>query len=148
MGDAMSRQLLARTAALFYALNFVLGMLALSWARQGRAGADQVTLLAAADYAIVALLLGRLFEPAGRVWSWAVAAIGLIGCALSLVGPLHLFPSPVNALAVFGLYCLGLGILIVRSGLLPRWIGALLMLGGLSWLTFASPALTRQLAPW
>jgi hypothetical protein len=54
----------------------------------------------------------------------------------------------VNALAVFGLYCLGLGLLIFRSRLLPRWIGALLMLGGLSWLTFLSPALTDRLAPW
>ena len=61
----MSRQLLARTAALFYVLNFVLGGLSLMWAQKGQtAAADQITLLAAADYAIVALLLGRLFEPA------------------------------------------------------------------------------------
>ena len=145
----MSRQLLARIAALFYALNFVLGSLALVWTQRGQAeAANQITLLAAADYAVVALLLGRLFEPAGRALSWTVAAVGLAGCALSAAAPLHLFTAPVNALAVFGLYCLGLGTLIVCSAMLPRWIGALLMLGGLSWLTFASPALAQQLQPY
>lgn len=145
----MSRQTLARIAALFYALNFVLGTLALVWTQRGQAeAANQITLLAAADYAVVAVLLGRLFEPAGRALSWTVAAVGLAGCALSAAAPLHLFAPPVNALAVFGLYCLGLGMLILRSALMPRPIGVLLMLGGLSWLTFASPTLTRQLAPW
>jgi hypothetical protein len=144
----MSRQFLARIAALFYVLNFVLGMLALRWMRIGDPQADLMQILAAADYAIVALLLGRLFEPAGRALSWFVAAIGLAGCALSVVGPLHLSTSPVNALAVFGLYCIGLGTLVVRSAMLPQWIGALLMLGGVSWLTFAIPSLAEQLAPW
>lgn len=145
----MSRNALARTAALLYLLNVALGIMALVWARQGKAdAADQITLLAAADYAIVALLLGRLFEPAGRGLSWLVAAIGLAGCALSAVGPLGLGAAPVNALAVFGAYCLGLGTLVVRSGLLPRWIGWLLMLGGLSWLTFGLPDLSRALAPY
>lgn len=145
----MSQQRLARIAGLFYALNFVLGGLAFAWLQQGRTeAANQMTLFAAADYAIVALLLGRLFEPAGRGRSWLVAAIGLAGCALSAAGPLHLFTAPVNALAVFGLYCLGLGTLVVGSSMMPRWIGGLLMLGGFSWLTFALPDLARQLAPW
>ncbi|HEX6740910.1 MAG TPA: DUF4386 family protein, partial [Sphingomicrobium sp.] len=79
---------------------------------------------------------------------WAVAAVGFAGCALSAVGPLGLATSPVNALAVFGLYCIGLGLLVVRSALMPRWIGLLLMVGGVSWLTFALPDLAQRLAPW
>lgn len=145
----MTQHRLARVAGLFYALNFVSGILALVWLGQGRtAAAEAMTVAAAIDYAIVALLLGRLFEPAGRAWSWAVAAVGLAGCALSAVGPLHLATAPVNALAVFGLYCIGLGLLVVRSALVPRILGGLLMLGGLSWLTFAAPALADRLAPW
>src|SRR5437763_9942738 len=109
----MSRQLLARTAALFYVLNFVLGGLALRWMAKGPTpAADAITIAAAADYAIVVVLLGRLFEPAGSALSWGVAAAGLVGCALSVAAPLHLFIPPVNALAVFGLYCLGLGTVI------------------------------------
>ncbi len=145
----MSRQLLARIAALFYALNFVLGTLAFMWAQQGRAeAADRMTLFAAADYAVVAVLLGRLFEPTGRALSWTVAAVGLVGCALSAGDALHLFATPVNPLAIFGFYCLGLGLIVVRTAMLPRWIGVLLMLGGLSWLTFALPSLARSLAPY
>jgi hypothetical protein len=31
--------------------------------------------------------------------------------------------------------------------MLPAWTGALLIIGGLSWLTFALPALAHRLAP-
>jgi hypothetical protein len=145
----MRRHVLARIAGLFYALNFLLGGLALTLMAKGPTpAAEAITVAAAADYAIVVLLLGRLFEPAGRGLSWAVAAAGLAGSALSVVGPLHLFTSPVNALALFGAYCLGVGLLILRSQLMPRWIGIFLMLGGLSWLTFISPGLAKNLAPY
>ena len=145
----MSRQLLARTAALFYVLNFVLGGLALSWTAKGTTpAADAITIAAAADYAIVVVLLGRLFEPAGRARSWAVAAVGLVGCALSVVGPLHLGTSPVSPFVAFGVYCFGLGLLILRSQLMPRWIGGLMMAGGLSWLTYVSPDFAKSVAPY
>jgi hypothetical protein len=145
----MSSRALARVAGLFYALNFVLGIAALIWTKQGNvAAADQATVAAAADYAIVVLLLGCLFEPAGPRLSWGVAALGLVGCAASAVGPLDLFLSPVNALAVFGLYCIGLGALVLRSQLMPRFIGWLMMLGGLTWLTFAFPVLAKAISPW
>jgi hypothetical protein len=145
----MSRQVFARIAALFYVLNFVLGGLAFSRMAKGPTPASNAMIIAAAaDYAIVVVLLGRVFEPAGKALSWAVAAVGLAGCVLSASEPLHLFVSPVNVLAVFGLYCLGLGLLILRSAMMPRWIGALLTLGGVSWLTFASPVLVHQLRPY
>jgi len=145
----MSSRALARVAGLFYALNFILGIAALVWQRDALTGwANQALVAAAVDYAIVILLFACLFEAAGRSLSWSVAAIGLVGCGLSLLGPLDLFPSPVNALAVFGLYCLGLGALIVRSDMMPRTIGLVLMAGGVSWLTFASPSLAARLQPW
>jgi hypothetical protein len=144
----MARQTLARIAALFYLGNFVLGTMALMRVRAGDpGGAAQLTLLAALDYAVVAALLGRLFEPAGRGWSWAVAAVGLAGCALSAAQSVHLIGPEPNPLAIFGVYCLGVGALVVRTAMMPRWIGALLMLGGLSWLTFAVPQLSERLQP-
>jgi len=53
----------------------------------------------------------------------------------------------------FGLQCLSVGYLIVGSALLPRILGVLLALGGLSYLTasfttFLSPALGARLAPY
>ncbi len=84
----------------------------------------------------------------GRALSWGVAAVGLAGCALSVPVMLHLVPAPVNPLAVFGLYCIGLGALILRSALVPRLLGVLLVAGGISWLTFADASLAHRLAPW
>jgi Domain of unknown function (DUF4386) len=48
----------------------------------------------------------------------------------------------------FGFYCLLIGCLIVRSIFLPKILGALMMLGGLSWLTFLFPPLASSLRPY
>ena len=53
-----------------------------------------------------------------------------------------------NPVVAFGPYCIGLGALILRTDLMPRWLGILLVGAGLSWLTFADPALSHRLAPW
>ena len=51
-------------------------------------------------------------------------------------------------LVFLGFYCLLIGYLIVRSTFLPRMVGALMALAGLSWLTFLSPPLAKQLSPY
>jgi hypothetical protein len=51
-------------------------------------------------------------------------------------------------LVFFGLYCLLVGILILRSSFLPRILGVLMVLGGLSYVLFLSPALVRSLHPY
>jgi hypothetical protein len=50
-------------------------------------------------------------------------------------------------LVFFGLHCLGVGYLILRSTFLPRIVGALMVFAGLGWLTFLSPLLANSLAP-
>ena len=50
-------------------------------------------------------------------------------------------------LVFFGLHCLGVGYLILRSTFLPRIIGALMVLAGFGWLTFLSPPFAQSLAP-
>jgi hypothetical protein len=50
-------------------------------------------------------------------------------------------------LVFFGLHCLGVGYLIVRSTFLPRIIGTLMVIAGCGWLTFLSPPLAQSLAP-
>jgi hypothetical protein len=50
-------------------------------------------------------------------------------------------------LVFFGLHCLGIGYLILRSTFLPQIIGALMIIAGLGWLTFLSPPLAQSLAP-
>jgi len=51
-------------------------------------------------------------------------------------------------LVFFGVYCLLVGILILRSAFLPRIIGALMVLAGLSYVLFLSPALAWSLQPY
>src|SRR5690242_15291776 len=51
-------------------------------------------------------------------------------------------------LVFFGLYCLLIGYLIIRSIFLPRILGALMALAGLGWLTFLAPPLVHDLAPY
>ncbi|MEY2490640.1 MAG: hypothetical protein QOC70_2582, partial [Verrucomicrobiota bacterium] len=50
-------------------------------------------------------------------------------------------------LVFFGLHCLGVGYLILRSTFLPRIIGALMMAAGFGWLTFLSPVFAQSLVP-
>lgn len=146
----MSSQRLARIAGLLYALNIVIGISAIVLAGRDKGMAEMVNLAGAAEYAIVVLLLGRLFEPGARALSWLVAAIGLAACAISAAMILHLpvLPADVNPVVVFGPYCIGLGTLIVRTGMMPRVLGLLLVVAGFSWLTFAMPALAHRIAPW
>jgi hypothetical protein len=69
--------------------------------------------------------------------------------ALALLGP----QAPRVAFIFFGLHCLTVGYLIIRSTFLPRAVGAPMVLGGLGWLTFSlttllSPPLARLLTPY
>jgi len=146
----MSSQRLARITGLLYALNIAIGISAIMLTRQDKALADTVNLAGAAEYAVVVVLLGRLFGPAARGLSWLVAAIGLAACAISaaMILKMPLLPADVNPVVVFGPYCIGLGAVIVRTGLMPRVLGLLLVVAGFSWLTFAMPGFARQIAPW
>jgi hypothetical protein len=51
-------------------------------------------------------------------------------------------------LVFFGLYCLLVGLLILRSTFLPRILGVLMVLAGLSYVLFLSPPLARSLQPY
>ena len=51
-------------------------------------------------------------------------------------------------LVFFGLYLLLIGILILRSTFLPRILGVLMVLAGLSYVLFLSPPLVRSLQPY
>jgi Domain of unknown function (DUF4386) len=47
-----------------------------------------------------------------------------------------------------GFSCLLIGYLIFRSNFLPRFLGALMAIGGLGWLTFLSPPFANHLSPY
>ena len=51
-------------------------------------------------------------------------------------------------LVFFGFFDFFIGCLILRSNFLPRFLGALMALAGLGWLTFLSPPFGTQLSPY
>lgn len=51
-------------------------------------------------------------------------------------------------LVFFGLHCLLVGYLILKSTFLPRLLGGLMLIAGLGWLTFLFPPLAKSLNPY
>jgi Domain of unknown function (DUF4386) len=134
----------SRIAGLFYVLTIVAGSMALFFRGPLGTAANAVAMLA---YVAVTLLLYRVFVPVHEPLSRVAAGVGLAGCAASALSMSGVV-LPVNPLAIFGGYCLLIGLLMVRSTFAPRAIGVLMMIGGLSWLTFAWPPLARSLMPY
>jgi hypothetical protein len=97
-------------------------------------------------YVVVTLLFYDLFKPVNNRLSLVAAGFSLVGCALGILGAFELVAGQIN-LGFFGIYCIAIGYLILRSTFLPRTLGVLMIIGGLSWSTFFVPPLARGLAP-
>lgn len=135
----------ARLAGWCYLLTIVTGMVGALVA--GPRLSTLATLLSLGFYVGVTLFMYRLFAAARPVLSLLAAGVSLIGCGLGVLQELEVPAGPMKSLVFFGIYCLLTSYLIWRSGLLPRWVGALLALAGLGWLSFFSPQLARRVAP-
>ncbi|MGE0813602.1 MAG: DUF4386 family protein [Vicinamibacterales bacterium] len=133
-----------RRAGSCYLVTFVAGAMALS---MGGAAGLAINAVATAAYVGVVVLFFRIFGPVDRRLAAVAAVTGLAGCAVSALEVAGARIG-VNPLAIFGAYCLLVGILILESTFVPRVLGVLMLLGGLSWLTFGSPPLARALAPY
>jgi len=137
---AMSPGLNARLAGAFYLLTFLTGGLAL--VVRGRVGVAS-GLVAGGCYLGVTLLLYILLKPVSRNLSLLAALVSVAGI---IIGPLPW--QGVHSLVFFGVYCLLIGYLIVRSTFLPRVLGALMMFASLGWLTYLFPSFAESLYPW
>ena len=135
---------IGRLAGIFYLGTFVTGVVALA------AGANMVAANAISTicYVVVVALFYVLFRPVHGGVALVAAVVGALGCAMNILALAHISILPINLLAVFGVYCILIGWLIVRSTLVPRAIGVLMMIGGVSWLTFGVRALARALVPY
>ena len=147
-----SPRLEARLAGAFWLMTILTGALAL-FAR-GRWGLA-TNFIATACYAAATVLVYALLRPVNRNLSLLAASFSLVGCAIGVLRSLFpLGPRTANiAFVFFGLHCLLVGCLILRSTFLPRTVGALMAFGGLGWLTlslatFLSPPLARSLSPY
>lgn len=97
-------------------------------------------------YAVVTLLFYDLFKPVDKSVSIVAALVSLAGCLVGMLGALNILTYHVNMLFFFGPYCLLIGYLIVGSRFLPHFLGALMMLAGLGWLTFLIPTVAKHAA--
>jgi hypothetical protein len=103
-------------------------------------------LIAVAIMVVVTLLLYDIFKPVNRGLSLLAAFFSFVGLTFEAI---RLQPRGVNVAIVFaGFYCLLIGYLIFRSMFLPRILGALMVIGGLGWLTYLSNRLVNYLSPY
>jgi hypothetical protein len=136
----------ARITGVFYLLNFVTSLIAFS-------GKGSPWLLAVcgpgatATYVAVTALLCYLFWPVNRLISLLAACFSWAGSIWGYIGPAHR-PFQMNTLVFYGVYCLLISYLIFRSSFMPHAIGALMLLPGLSWMTFAWEPLAHSLSPY
>ena len=94
----------------------------------------------------VTLLSYNIFKAANSNLSLLAAFLNLLALTFEVF---RLNPHGVNLAIVFhGVFCTLIGYLIFRSAFLPRILGGMMALAGLSWLTFLLPSLASYLSPY
>ena len=130
---------------MFYLLTIVTGTLgALLPDTPIRSAAN---LAASLCYVVVTIILYRLFRAVNGPVSLIATIFSLIGCILGVLNTLRLNPTHFNDLIFFGAYCLLIGYLILQSAFMPRFVGILVAIAGLGWLTFLIPSLAHRIMP-
>lgn len=148
----------ARVAGFLYLLIFIAAPLGASTATPAR----MVTILTCDTG--VALIFYALFKPVSKSVSALAAIFRLILVAILAIDSLNYFGGldllhagrsaaafdKLDALSLvpFGVHCVLIGYLIFRSHFLPRFLGALMLLAGVAWLTFVSPSFAHHLYPY
>ena len=133
----------ARLAGVFYLLTIVVGVFAAFV--PSRPLSDAGNLIGTGFYVIVTALLYLILKPVNPTLSLVAGLISLAGCTVGAFEALHRSPFSFKAIVIFGFYCLLLGYLIFRSRFFPRWLGPLVALAGLGWLTFLWPSFAQHL---
>jgi Domain of unknown function (DUF4386) len=133
----------ARLAGVFYLLTIIVGVFAAFV--PSRPLSEAGNLIGTAFYVIVTALLYLILKPVNPALSLIAGLISLAGCTVGALEALHRSPFSFNGIVIFGFYCLLLGYLIFRSRFLPRWLGPLVALAGVGWLTFLWPSFAKHL---
>jgi len=137
-------RLKTRIAGLLYFLSVLIGGVGERFLH-GRLGFG-VGLIALSGMVAMTLLFCSIFKPVNRSLSLLAATVNLVGIAFEA---LRWNPQGVNIAIVFlGFFCILIGYLIFRSIFLPRFLGALMAIAGLGWLTYLSPPLANYLSPY
>jgi len=149
---------MARIAGVFYLFIFIVAPSGASTATPLRMAVTMVC-----DTG-VALIFYILFKPVSRDLSMIALIFRLTFVAMMTVnsldyfGALNLFHSShsahafnrvyILAIAPFGVHCLLIGYLIFKSKFLPRFLGILMAIAGLAYITFVSPSFIHRVSPY
>jgi hypothetical protein len=143
-GSPQPRASLTGAVYLAYFLTAILAQLLTS--RNLIFAGNAVNLISIGLYLTLALLFFRMFKPVNRSISLLAALAGIAGCLVMALGVFSPTLLPINPLWFFGIYCLFIGFLVFRSNFLPRILGVLMILAGVGWLAFLSPAVALHLS--
>ena len=128
----------ARLTGVVYLIYFLLAFTGAAFDSHG-AVARFLSLASVAVYALLTVLFYFMFKPVSKGVSLLAALTSFAGCIFSVMHMLQLTRYVISPLIFFGCYCLLLGQLVIRSGFLPRILGALLVAAGVGWLLFLLP---------
>lgn len=109
-----------------------------------QARGDQANLVGGVLYTLVTILLWDLLRPVNQWISAAAAILSFLGCWLP---PAWYKAAHTSNFLFFGLYCLLIGYLILRSRFFPKGIGVLMACAGAAWLVTTWASLPRALSP-
>lgn len=145
-------RILARMTGIFWALTILAGFITL--AVGGKAGV-YVNAIASITYIGASIYASGLMKPVDRNLAILTGILGTLGCLISLDQTFfHTLTVAGNTpFLFFGSQLLLLGYLIIKSQFIPAWVGALLLFGGIGWLTLGlssllAPEFARMLMPY
>ena len=145
----MSPRLEARITGVLYLFNLLTGVAAIVLIGHHQRGAgDTMNLVAAVLYTLVTVLLWHLLRPVSGWISALAAVVSLLGCWLPLTRYENAYPPlHITDFTFFGIYCLLIAYLIIRSRFMPNFVGVLMTCAGICWLTTLSSKLSHALGP-
>ena len=140
MADPSAKRSWARATGFVYLLYFLTAIAGQALVSKGFALPGKVTnAISVLLYLVLGILLYRLFRPAGATLSLVAAVFNFAGSAAMLMALFSSGKTAINPLLFFGMYCLLLGVLILRSTFLPHALGFLTAAAGIGWFVFVAP---------
>jgi hypothetical protein len=141
----VSPRLEARVAGVLYLSSILLGVAATTFnTRNMQALSGPTTVAAGVFYTGLTILLWDLFRPVNEWISTSAAIFSLAGCWL----PRSWYQAAhTSNFVFFGIYCLLIGYLILRSQFLPNAVGVLMACAGVGWLITTWSSLAHATSP-
>jgi hypothetical protein len=142
----VSPRLEARVAGVLYLFSMLLGVAGgILIMNKMQVEGDRANLAAAILYTGVTVLLWDLFRPVNE---WLSTGIAIFSLVANWLPESWYKMAHIKITLYFGMYCLLIGCLILRSKFFPNFVGVLMAFAGACWLTTNWPWLTNMISPY